>query len=154
MQKEKFNKDLNRGKVGEDVVKEYLNSLEWVEDVEDVREEIKYQKEDIDFVVKTSYNIEVKTDSLAHKTGNLAYEYISNKNYNSVGCFEKTKSDFIYYYLTESKELYIINTLSLQNYVAENKNNLKIIPMGDYALGFLIKLDTIIEKGIGEKYNL
>lgn len=154
MLKNNFKNDLERGKVGEEIVKSFLGDLDWVTDLNDVRDDKEYQKQDIDFVVKTSYSIEVKTDSLAHITGNLAYEYISNKNYNSVGCFEKTKSDYIYYYLTESKELYIIDTIMLQQYVSENKNKLKLVPMGDYALGYLIKFDTLVKEQISEKFNL
>ena len=100
-----FVKDLKVGEIGEKVVREYLERLGYkVENVTNIKE---YQNKDIDFIVKkegfkTELPIEIKTDTLAHKTGNLAYEFYSNKYIKSKGCFEKTQAKYIFYYLSKT----------------------------------------------------
>ena len=53
-------------------------------------------------------------------------------------------------YLSDSEvdELYYINVQLLKNYVEENKKDLKLIPMGDNALGYLIRYEILLEKEI------
>lgn len=149
----KFQKDLKVGKAGEDVVLDFLKVNGSTKNVLDVREDKLFQELDIDFIQETLYSelrkIEVKTDTLAHKTGNLAYEHTSNKYYNTLGCFEKTKADYIFYYLSEIKSVYILKVSELRNYVRLNKNRLREVSMGDSALGYLIKLEDLIKNEIG-----
>lgn len=149
----KFQKDLKVGKTGEDVVLDFLKVNGSTKNVLDVREDKLFQELDIDFIQETLYSelrkIEVKTDTLAHKTGNLAYEHTSNKYYNTLGCFEKTKADYIFYYLSEIKSVYILKVSELRNYVRLNKNRLREVSMGDSALGYLIKLEDLIKNEIG-----
>ena len=155
---DKFQKDLNTGSIGEDIIFDFLQTRKMTKYVLDVRNDKFFQDIDIDFIQETINNniikIEVKTDTMAHRTGNLAYEHTSNKYYNTIGCFEKTKSDYIFYYLTETNELYILSTIKLRNYVNSNKDNLREVRMGDNALGYLIKLNELIKYNIGSKVQL
>ena len=88
------------GQIGEAVCQEYLKTWPCVIDIKNVRKDKDYQNKDIDIVIKLKDNqtltIEVKTDS--YISGNMFYETISNDVKNEIGCFEKTKSDFIFYY--------------------------------------------------------
>lgn len=149
----KFQIDLERGKHGEDIIlKNIPQIIVGIKEIIDVREEKLFQLLDVDFIFVTnkgkSILIEVKTDSLADKTGNIAYEYVSNKKFNTIGCFEKTKSDLILYYLENTNEMHIIKTKDLQEHIRRNKNKMCIRPMGDSALGYLIKIETLIKENV------
>ena len=84
----------------------------------------------------------------SHISKNIVFEVISNKKYNTEGCFNKCKADIMFYYFSEVDELYYINVQLLKNYVEENKKDLKLIPMGDNALGYLIRYEILLEKEI------
>lgn len=148
----KFQKDLNTGSIGEEVALNLLKNDSNTLSVIDVREEKLFQKLDVDFIQELIGGgfrmIEVKTDTQAHYTKNLAYEHTSNKYYNTIGCFEKTKADYILYYLTETKEMYVIHTNSLRSYVHGNKNRFREVNMGDNALGYLVKLEELTQNNI------
>lgn len=148
-----FKEDLKFGKIGEMVTLNYLNSLDTIHHVDDVTEDELWMGLDVDFISYSIYGdiyrIEVKSDRLAHKTGNLAYEVISNRYKNTIGCFEKTVADFMFYYLSETDEMYYINIELLRNYV--HNEDYKLVNMGDYALGYLIKLNILLELKIAKK---
>ena len=148
----KFKKDLYTGELGEKRAYEYLTNLDFTQFVLDVRNDEFFQTLDVDFVHCDKEgdfrNIEVKTDTMAHRTGNLVYEHTSNKYYNTIGCFEKTRADIMFYYLTETDEMYTLTMYELRKYVRENSKYLREVNMGDNALGFLIKIDDLKNKGI------
>lgn len=148
-----FKKDLEIGVIGEEVVLKFLENMPTIDEVIDVRNEKKWQQFDVDFLAYTDKNvivpIEVKSDNLAHVTGNIAYEVLSNKHYNTKGCFEKTRARYIYYFLTKTKQLYQIDVKKLRNHVNDcYTNKKKLIPMGDNALGYLIKIKELISENI------
>lgn len=154
----KFQQDLKIGNVGEEVIFNFLEKNKATKTILDVRNDKFFQELDIDFIQETKQGevrkIEVKTDTIAHKTGNLAYEHTSNKYYNTIGCFEKTRADYIFYYLTETGELYILHTNTLRSYITNNKNRLREVNMGDNALGYLVKLEELIKNKIGWRMNI
>lgn len=154
----KFQKDLRTGVLGEEVVYNFLLRNSQTSNVLDVRDDKVFQKLDVDFIQELisggTRMIEVKTDTQAHYTKNLAYEHTSNKYYNTIGCFEKTKADYIFYYLTETKEVYILDTLRLRQYVRVHKSRFREVNMGDNALGYLIKLEELINNKIGWRINI
>lgn len=143
----KFQKDLRTGEIGETKVYDYLSSLYITQYIQDVRDDKFFQGLDVDFIHCDKQGefrkIEVKTDTMAHRTGNLAYEHTSNKYYNTIGCFEKTRADYMFYYLSEVDEIYTINMNKLRNYVHTNKTRFREVNMGDNALGYLIKIDEL-----------
>lgn len=147
-----FKLDLKTGEQGEEVVFRYLQTLDTVELVEDVRKEAMFQKHDIDFLVYTKqaviFPIEVKSDTMAHRTGNIAYEVYSNKHYGTQGCFEKTKAKYIYYYLVATKQLYKIDVQALREYVSEYFTGKPLISMGDFAEGHLLKIRELEARSI------
>lgn len=147
-----FVKDLKIGEIGEKVVLQYLEKEKHIIQVVDVRDDKKFQVDDIDFLVYTDkhviFPIEVKSDTMAHRTGNIAYEVYSNKHYCTKGCLEKTKAKFVYYYLTETEILYNIDVQKLRNYVHTNFSENQLRNMGDCARGYLIKIKDLLEYGI------
>lgn len=141
-----FNKDLTFGKSGENAIYDFLINHESTINVVDVSNDEWFQNFDIDFLHETKEGInkiEVKTDRIADKTHNMVYEVTSNKYTSSLGCFEKTEADFLFYYIINAKMLYIFYMSQLREWVNENKQNLKLIEIGDCALGYLIKLKDV-----------
>lgn len=141
-----FNKDLSFGKDGEYIIYKFLCKHESTLDLINVSDDKWFQNFDIDYLQKTKNGInkiEIKTDRIAHRTGNIVYEFISNKYCNSLGCFKKTEADFLFYYLYETKILYIFVIEELKEWVSQNKNKLKVVDMGDCAIGYLIKLKDL-----------
>lgn len=125
-----FKKSLTVGNQGEEIIKNFLYSLNHVLDVKSVQDIKEYQEIDIDFLVtlkeNKSYSIEVKTDT--YTSGNLYYETISCIEKNTMGCFEKTKSDFIFYYFTNLDKLYILKTNLFRNWVRQEINHFNSNP--------------------------
>lgn len=151
-----FSDDSTFGKIGENIVANFLKKHKSTIDVIDVSNDKWFNNFDIDFlqITKNGINkIEVKTDRIAHKTGNMVYEFISNKYASSIGCFEKTEADFLFYYLEKTKVLYIFDIQDLRNWVRSNKDNLKIVEMGDCAIGYLIKLKEVNDISIKIKLD-
>lgn len=80
-------------------------------DVHSVEDDPAYQKLDVDLLwstEKASYQVEIKADRLGHRTGNLFFETISNKEKQTPGCFLYTSAHLFFYYFTESRKLYIL----------------------------------------------
>lgn len=102
------------GDVGEAVCKNVLEACGFqVQDVS--RNPDYYEKGDL-IATKNgkSYFIEVKTDTWAHKTGNLVVELISNMEAKRTGWFNYCKCDKYFFYLAKSNELIIVDRLELR----------------------------------------
>lgn len=150
-----FHKDNIVGQNGEYIIYNYLSNHSSTINLIDVSKDKWFQQFDIDFiqVTKDEINkIEVKTDRIADRTGNMVYEIYSDKRFYTLGCFEKTEADYIFYYLINTNILYIFNTQELREWVLEHQHNLKLVDMGDFALGYIIKLKDL--KDISIKIKL
>ncbi len=149
-----FHKDNIVGQNGEYIIYNYLSNHSSTINLIDVSKDKWFQQFDIDFiqVTKDEINkIEVKTDRIADRTGNMVYEVYSNKRFYTLGCFEKTEADYIFYYLINTNILYIFNTQELREWVLEHQHNLKLVDMGDFALGYIIKLNDLKDIYIKER---
>lgn len=149
-----FRKDLLVGKIGENKAEELLLKSSRTRGFIDVRNDIYFQNLDIDFLVERSdgriLKYEVKTDTQAHRTGNIVYEKTTSGN---VGCLEKSHADFILYYLSESDEMYIFELSKLKSYISENSERLRFVPMGDAATGYLVKIEELCKEKVLKKLN-
>ena len=145
----------NVGRKGESIIYDYLINHPSTFNVINVSDDVWFQQFDIDFLqVTTDYDvnkIEVKTDRMADRTGNMVYEIFSDKRTYTKGCFEKTEADYIFYYLINTNILYIFNTYELRQWVEEHKDKLRLANMGDYALGYIIPLNELKEISIKER---
>lgn len=148
------------GQIGEAVCQEYLKTWPCVIDIKNVRKDKDYQNKDIDIVIKLKDNqtltIEVKTDS--YMSGNMFYETISNDVKNEIGCFEKTKSDFIFYYFIHPKyrKIYIFNTDKLREWVHNYKDEFKLKRVYNYnycSWGFAFPLSRL-EKDLEDSLTI
>lgn len=142
-----FHTDNEIGNKGENAIFNFLSTYPSTIAIIDVTKDAWFQQFDIDFLWQdTEYNIfkiEVKTDTLADKTGNMVYEIWSDKRTHSKGCFEKTEADYIFYYLINSRILYVFNTKELREWVSEHIDDLKQADMGDNAFGYVIRLSDL-----------
>lgn len=141
------------GEIGENIVYKILKKQKNTLDVLDVRYESFFQDADIDFihVVKDELMprfIEVKTDNLAHKTGNFTYEFIGNVSTGSRGRHDRTLSTHIFIYLTKTNSLYMLKTMKLKNFVIKNKTTLRLINLGRNSKGYLLNINELIKEGV------
>ena len=93
-----------------------------IEKVVNVEDDKRYQAIDVDYIIKkdgTHKRIEVKTDR--YESGNLYAEKYScyqieatGEIVKSVGCLDKTKADYLFYYFVNSKELFIFRKKGIQ----------------------------------------
>ena len=150
-----FHKDNIVGQNGEYIIYNYLSNHSSTINLIDVSKDKWFQQFDIDFIQITNdgiNKIEVKTDRIADRTGNMVYEVYSDKRFYTLGCFEKTEADYIFYYLINTNILYIFDTQELREWVLEHQHNLKLVDMGDFALGYIIRLNDL--KDISIKIKL
>ena len=150
-----FNSDFQVGNKGENIIYDYLMNHPSTDSVVNVSNDTWFQQFDIDFIQVDGNGdvnkIEVKTDRLADKTGNMVYEYWSDRRTFSIGCFEKTQADYIFYYLINTKVLYIFNTQELRKWIYKRKDKLWQTCMGDFAIGYVIPLNDLKDIYIKEK---
>ena len=151
-----FHSDINIGQKGEEKVYNYILNHPSTNMLINVTKDKWFQQFDIDFIqIDTENNIdkiEVKTDRIADRTGNMVYEVYSDKRTYTQGCFEKTEADYIFYFLINTNILYIFETQELRQWVYDHQDNLKLIDIGDYAVGYLIPLNNL--KDISVKVRL
>jgi hypothetical protein len=143
-----FHADNEIGNKGENAIFNYLLNHSSTINLIDVSKDKWFQQFDIDFLQVTNNGInkiEVKTDRLADKTGNMVYEIWSDRRIYAKGCFEKTEADYIFYYLINTKVLYIFNTQELRTWVNKHENELWQTCMGDFAIGYVIPLNDLKE---------
>lgn len=112
-------------------ITEWLQSEGWT--VKNVENDKHFQTLDVDLIIMkvfppntspTAYMIEIKGDKY-FKTNNYFIETISNMNTNSLGCFLLTKSDYIFYYFPNEKQLHIMPTKKAQEYVLQHQEEFK-----------------------------
>lgn len=148
-----FLSDLERGKFGEKVLFEYLQSRNNIKAVVDISNTEIGIKDDIDFEIEYKdghkKTVEIKTDLMAHRTGNIVYEEFSHRN---PGCFARTKADYILYYIMETNEVYVLNPDGFREFISQIKTDevlrkeLRVRPtkMGQGAYGYLVPIKSII----------
>lgn len=136
-----------------------MNSFPSVAAVRDISDSKRGIADDIDFEIlyKDGHTstVEIKTDLMAHKTGNFAYEEYSHKN---PGCFARTKTDHILYFVKETDMVYVLNPVKFRKFIAEMKMDkekaasLKVRPsgMGEGAFGYLVPITVLTETDVLE----
>ena len=139
-----FADDLKDGKKGEQLVQHLLESSGRFVSVWNCSDDKYFQSKDIDLMGITEdgriAKYEVKTDRQAHETGNIVWEQTTSGN---IGCFAKTESDYIMYYIAGNGRLYCFKTDSMRRYVQKRKT--RLIHMGDNAQGYLLNIGELLK---------
>lgn len=106
-----------------------------------------FQNLDIDFLQERTdgavIKYEVKTDTQAHRTGNIVWERTTSGH---VGCLEKSQADYILYYLSETKTMLGFNPARVRKLTRTNRY--RLTKMGDNATGWLLPIAELKEMGI------
>lgn len=108
------------GEEGENLVISHLQSKGFL--VEDLRQDPKYQAQDIDMSLTTPsgkrYTVEIKTDTIMHKTRNIMVEIsMSRKTGIYQGWYYKCKADLLCYVDAHAGILYFLPWQKLNTYV-------------------------------------
>ena len=110
MKTHNFEDSNNLGKWGEGIIRTYLEGKPNIRRYQDVSDIESYRKQDIDailhFLSGKRQKIEIKTDK--YTTGNIFYETESCIEFNTPGCMEKTRAEFLYYYLPGFDKVYVL----------------------------------------------
>lgn len=112
------------GKFGEELfLKEYSDLY-----IEDVRKVEQWQRVDVDFIVNGKWLVEVKVDTVALSSNNLAFEVISH---GSLGWSVLTNAHFVYMVLAKDDPLrpvksLIIDMIAWREFCANRNINKKI----------------------------
>lgn len=85
------------------------------------------------------------------RTGNIVYEISSNSN---PGCLLRSKAEWVFYLDLYTAYLYKINLHLLRKYIAEKREKLYPVPMGDGARGYLLSLTDLFRYRDGLIRNL
>lgn len=151
-------RDFKTGEIGENITLSLLKNDKSISEIRDVRKDKKYQKRDIDFIIKKDnkdIKLEVKTDARACSTGNIVYETYSNTKYNTVGCFDKTRANYILYYVLYTNVLYIIDINKFRLRIYSHKaGELVERQMGDHAKGYVFSLNELEQHDFMERVEL
>ena len=132
-----FIEDKKFAEMGEAKCLWLLHNSKKTRGVLDVRHDAFFQELDIDFLqldINDKVNkIEVKTDRQGHQTGNFVYE---TKSHHTEGCMTRSQEDYIYYYLCESNEVWVVSMQKLRKWL-ENEPIREVV-FSDGAKGYLI----------------
>lgn len=102
-----FWNDLDRGKVGERIFCNVVADKGY--EIFDLSNDKTYQKKGVDFKIRKGLKeilVDVKTDYLMHKTGNIFLEIQDGPR---VGWAKKTKADLIFYIDYNSNTVYVLD---------------------------------------------
>jgi len=124
MKDHRFAQSLEVGAGGEALVLAFIRSLSSVAQAEDVSAAPEYRKIDVDFIVHTLKGdilyYELKTEPTAHKTKNLFFEFLSNEEYGTEGCFLYSEADYWISFVPQSGDLYIFPLQECRAYIKKS----------------------------------
>lgn len=162
MKSNTFWKDLDRGRLGEELVLDVFNRCGY--EIFDYTKDEDQMKDDVDLIAADGLKYEVKTDGRVHDTHNLLIE--DKKTYSDgttrQGWLWGSKADcFVFINGANPRWMYMISVQSLQGLcrtgqiphrtIADTdytKTDIFLLPLGDYLEAFLI-IDTTDDDAIG-----
>lgn len=150
-----FNGRYDISKIAIDNVNEYLLSLDETIGIINVEDDKAFQKFDIDLVQVTNnsiFNIEVKSDT--YETGNFFFETVSNATKGTEGCFMYTTADYIYYYFTKSRLVYVLPMPLTRDWFISNINRFSKKELATkergkllyHSYGYTVPIDIVIDE--------
>lgn len=129
-----FNKSLELGKKGEQVIREFFESSLTVSRYEDVSENKEYQDKDIDGIVWMKSGIpltvELKTDK--YTSGNIFYETASCVEFHTQGCMDKTQAECLCYYFPNFQCMYCIRMDEYRKWFNANSSKFRYVQFANY----------------------
>ena len=142
MQANFFN-DLDRGKVGERILANIVANKGYK--ISDLSDDRVYQKKGVDFRIKNDSKdvlVDVKTDYLMYKTGNIFLEIQDGPR---VGWAKKTAADLIFYIDYNSNTVYVLEWDSCADKIDELRTVSFNNQDGVHMVGALLPIDKLDE---------
>lgn len=149
MQANFFN-DLDRGKIGERIFSDIVEERGWT--LEDLSNDRSYQKKGVDFFVRKENQelmVDVKTDYVMYKTGNIFLELQDGPR---VGWAKKTEANLIFYIDYNSNTAYVLEWSSCAAKIDELRKVAFNNQDGIHMVGALLPIDRLDELQI--KYQI
>jgi hypothetical protein len=143
------------GKWGEKHVIAHLRANPVIEEVEDVSEIEKWQKQGVDIVYTladgqgSQVTADIKMDRMIARTGNLFLETMSSEKV--MGNMVTSSADYFLYLDPFGCKLYTIERKKILDFWLANQESLPVKQVGNkerITKGFLIKTDDIVSKGL------
>lgn len=141
-----------RGSVGERQFVEYLRN-EWgipQNQILDLTKEKFWQRGDIDYAVYNTKGelllFEVKTDYYAHKSGTLIWEH--SKESGNEGRLKRCQADYVFYYLAENGEKYLMDLERAREYVYSTTRTPTYLHSAEV---YFLEIPELTEKGVLRK---
>ena len=153
IRKPNFDKDLEIGKIGENLLREILEKSKKTVNIDDVSDDYRFKLLDVDFIQYTKkkedgtdYNsddvfysfigkdkdrtfrttYEVKTDTRSLASRNVVFEVISH---DGPGCAALSRADYFFYVFTDDnkdiREAWLINMKKWRKFIRENSKSPK-----------------------------
>lgn len=125
-----FRRDLERGSIGEELVRDTFAALGY--ELKDTTKEEAYFVEDVDYISADGIKYEVKTDYRFSDTGNLALEsnvYIKDSSYYKSWLWTSKADYFIFVNPKDTEQFYSIAAEDLRH-IARTEN-LKMVEKDD-----------------------
>lgn len=146
MNKDNFKKDVERGKVGEELVAAALAARG--HKVDNVSDDWEYRRIDIDLLLTSASGsfttLEVKTDDASERTGNVFVEYANQNNYNHnyQGWYCYCQATYIAFVQQNKHKAHIVSRYDLINNI--NSNNYRTASSYN-ACGFLMPITDLVK---------
>lgn len=145
-----FNRAINRADEYETFLIEFARE-HFKKQIEDVREDERFQNMDVDFTViheGKAWQIldpyEIKVDF--YPENNFFFETVSNKYMNTLGCCLKSEAKYLWYYFAKTDALYEIKVSQLQEFLRSDELTQQYLKHGgDCAIGVCIPIKIFIE---------
>lgn len=136
-------------RAGEYELKRYLRDKG--RKVEDVSDNPRYWKKDIDLIVDDTETVEVKWDALLADTGNLFIELYSDVYKRKEGWFKFCEASHLAYGDAKNKMFYIFDFAQLKAHIEAHKAEYKKATAADYSKdgikkwseGYLVPVETL-----------
>lgn len=145
-----FKDDVQLAIIGEFVVWDSLMDMKGTKNVHDVRHDKRFQEWDVDFLVEDINRqftwVEVKTDWKTFTTGNVIFE---TESHGKVGCLERTKADYVAYFVPQSGNIYMCDMEALRRCV--KKFDYPVRAMGDDTHGMIVPLGDLERFGVVQR---
>jgi hypothetical protein len=131
----------------------FLRSFPQTESAVSVEQDPTYRKRDIDVLWRHQGReeaIEVKGDTQGHRTGNYAFETVSNEERGTPGCFLYSEAKWLHYHFLSPCTLHVMDLAQVRNWFVSRQQEFRLfrtqttVGNGRYTtVGRLVPLDQL-----------
>jgi len=152
--KEKFNKSMSQGDLGERVIAMVLNNKKGLNKIQFNRPSVfinvkQLRKWDLrGYIDGEIHSFEIKTDCYEFYNGDTGNMFIEIKCNGKASGIEVSTADYLVYYYPYNEEVYVMYIKTLKKWLENWKTHLTYGGDSGVALGYLMKRDDIKQSGL------